>query len=61
MQAFAMSKNLASVAEWPTGILIILSDLDFAEQVETMRRHCVRRGGSERAGLVSISVTSGAA
>ena len=39
MQAFAMSKNVAPTREPPPGILIVPAELDFAAQVEMLRRH----------------------
>ena len=39
MQAFAMSRSAAPAREPPLGLLIVPTDLDFAAQVDMLRRH----------------------
>ncbi len=39
MQTFAISKSVASTSEPPPGILIVPAELEFAVQVEMLRRH----------------------
>ncbi|MGA2484368.1 MAG: hypothetical protein ABSF49_00070 [Roseiarcus sp.] len=39
MQAFAMSKNVAPAREPPRGLLVVPTDIDFAAQVDRLRRH----------------------
>jgi len=50
IEAFAMSKGLTSEREPPPGNLIVSAELDFAVQVEMLRRH----GATHALGLPSV-------
>ncbi|MGA2493541.1 MAG: hypothetical protein ABSF67_11380 [Roseiarcus sp.] len=39
MQTFAMSKNVAPASAPPPGMIVVPADLEFAEQVDLLRRH----------------------